>query len=228
MAQPLLNVNNLSRSSNGYEALKPVQFQLNPGDLVAVSGPNGAGKSTLLLCLSGMMQPTSGEVTVEGYDLYRDEVEARRRLAFVPDVPVFYPELTAWEHLYLIATAHRSGGTKRAGGTKSAGDDFEARAEALLRDFQLWEARDLFPHAYSRGMRLKLGIALALIRPLKVLVLDEPSSALDAESLEVLAEKLLDLRRSGAALLLTSHDAHFTERLSADHWRMDNGRLITA
>jgi ABC-2 type transport system ATP-binding protein len=216
MAQPLLEVNNLSRSFNGYEALKPIQFLLNPGDLVAISGPNGAGKSTLLLCLSGMMQPTSGEVMVEGYNLYRDEVEARRRLAFVPDVPVFYPELTAWEHLYLIAMAHRSSA------------DFQDRAEALLRDFQLWEARDLFPHAYSRGMRLKLGIALALIRPLKVLVLDEPSSALDAESLEVLAEKLLDLRRSGAALLMTTHDAHFSERLAADLWRMENGHLIAA
>jgi ABC-2 type transport system ATP-binding protein len=216
MAKPLFEVNNLSRSFNGYEALKPVQFTLNPGDLVAISGPNGAGKSTLLLCLSGMMQPTSGEVMVEGHDLYRDEVEARKRLAFVPDVPAFYPELTAWEHLYLIAMAHHSA------------ENFEERAEALLREFQLWEARDLFPHAYSRGMRLKLGLALALIRPLRVLVLDEPSSALDAESLDVLAEKLVGLRRSGAAVLLTTHDAHLPERLSADLWRMDNGRLIAA
>jgi ABC-2 type transport system ATP-binding protein len=216
MAKPLLEVDNLSRSFSGYEALKPVHFILNPGDLVAVSGPNGAGKSTLLLCLSGMMQPTSGEVKVEGYDLYRDEVEARRRLAFVPDVPVFYPELTAWEHLYLIAMAPHAGG------------DFESRAEALLRDFQLWEARDLFPHAYSRGMRLKLGIALALIRPVRVLVLDEPSSALDAESLELLEGKLLQLRRSGAAVLLTTHDARLPERLSADLWRMENGHLIAS
>ncbi len=104
-----------------------------------------------------------------GHSLVTEESEAYRALAYVPDVPIFYHELTAWEHLQFIALAHKWD------------TGFEKRAEDLLRAFGLWEARNLYPHAYSRGMRLKLGLLLALIRPFQVLLLDEPASALDAE-----------------------------------------------
>jgi ABC-2 type transport system ATP-binding protein len=153
-------------------------------------------------------------VRVEGIDLYHDEVEARARLAFVPDVPRFYTELTAWEHLQFVAYAYR------------CTDGFERRAETLLREFGLWEARDLFPHNYSRGMRLKLGLLMAFIRPLRVLLLDEPTSALDAESVALLADRLLVLRDEGGAVLLTSHDAHLAGDLGASRWRMEQGILF--
>ena len=212
---PLLETNNLSRRYGDYQALKPTDLALYPGDVVTLTGPNGAGKSTLLLCLSGLLGPTTGTICVDGHDLYEEEREAREGLAYVPDVPIFYPELTAWEHLRFIALAHR------------AEKDFDARAEKLLREFGLWEARDLFPHAYSRGMRLKLGLALALIRPFKVLLLDEPSSALDAESTELLADKLADLRDDGSAVLLSTHDAQFAGGLRAKIWTMSDGALVT-
>lgn len=186
---------------------------LESGDLVVLSGPNGAGKSTLLLCLSGLLRPTSGKVEVEGFDLYHNEVEAKSRLAYVPDVPRFYTELTAWEHLQFMAYAH------------GAQKDFERRAQALLKEFGLWDARDLYPHNFSRGMRLKLGLLLAFIRPFKVLLLDEPTSALDPESTHLLQSKLLDLRQNGATVLLSSHDVEMAEALNAAHWRMHQGML---
>lgn len=213
---PLLETKDLSRRYGTFQALKPTDLSLFPGDLVALTGPNGAGKSTLLLCLSGLLSPSSGTIRVAGHDLYEEEQAARRGLAYVPDVPVFYQELTAWEHLYFIALAHE------------AMDGFEARAEKLLRDFGLWEARDLFPQAYSRGMRLKLGLALALIRPLQVLLLDEPSSALDAESTALLAERLARLRDDGAAVLLSTHDPQFSDHLHAKIWRMSEGSVVAA
>jgi ABC-2 type transport system ATP-binding protein len=210
---PLLEAVEIIHRYGDFEALKPTNLSLFPGDMVALSGPNGAGKSTLLLCLSGLLSPSRGIIRVQGYDLYGEESEARRRLAYVPDVPSFYQELTAWEHLYFMALAH------------NAADGFETRAEKLLRDFGLWEARDLFPHAYSRGMRLKLGLALALIRPLKVLLLDEPTSALDVESSAILAGKLDQLRRAGAAVLLTTHDPAFASQFKASTWMMSDGKL---
>jgi len=208
-----LQARNLSCSYGEFQALKPIDLALHAGELVVLAGPNGSGKTTLLACLSGLLRPTTGEVSLEGFDLYRDERQARQRLAFVPDVPVFYPELTAWEHLRVIALAHR------------VSEGFEARARELLGEFGLWEARHLFPHAYSRGMRLKLALALALIRPFSVLLLDEPTSALDIESTAILYEKLLALSTAQTAILLTTHDPHLAGQLHAKTWSIHAGIL---
>lgn len=208
-----LSVHHLSRAYGEYQALKPVDFHLDAGDLVTLVGPNGSGKSTLLMCLSGLLRPTTGVIRVHGCDLYRDERQARQRLAYVPDVPVFYQELTAWEHLKFMALAHH------------AKDGFEQRAEAIMEEFGLWQARHLFPHAYSRGMRLKLGLALAMIRPFEVLLLDEPSSALDSESTELLSSKLVELAAAGRAILLTTHDLHFSNQLDAVQWKIRDGAI---
>ena len=210
---PLLETQDLMRAFGPFRALAPTSLVLDAGDLAVLSGPNGAGKSTLLQCLSGLLRPTSGTVQVEGFDLYRDEVQAKARLAYVPDVPRFYTELTAWEHLQFMAYAHRA----QAG--------FERRARDLLGEFDLFSARDLYPHTFSRGMRLKLGLLLAFIRPFSVLLLDEPTSALDAESSALLRRKLLDLRRDGAAVLLSSHEPNLAEELGAARWHMRAGML---
>lgn len=212
MTIPLEAVN-LSRHYGEFEALRSTDLTLNAGELVVVAGPNGSGKSTLLLCLCGLLRPTTGQVKVGGFDLYDDEQASRARLAYVPDVPAFYQALTAWEHLYFVAMAH---------GVEAG---FAERAEGLLCQLGLWEARDLYPHAYSRGMRLKLGLALALIRPFDVLLLDEPTSALDEESVNLLADQLTNLRAAGSAVLLTTHDPEFVRRINAHIWRMDNGSL---
>ena len=189
----------------------PTNLTLHSGEIAVLSGPNGAGKTTLLLCLSGLLRPTTGTITIDGHDLYTEEKEAKRQLAFVPDVPRFYTELTAWEHLYFIAQAHQ------------VGDGFDQRAETLLREFGLWEARDLYPHNYSRGMRLKLGLLIAFIQPFKVLLLDEPTSALDVESVDILVERLKELRQSGAGILLSSHDPNIVKDLADRTLRIQNG-----
>lgn len=196
-----LVVTELSKKFDSFLALAPVSFGLNAGETTVLSGPNGSGKTTLLSCLSGLTRPSSGTVTVSGFDLYRDEVEVRRRMVFVPDVPRFYLELTAWEHLRFIAMAN------------NVLQGFDQRAEILLCKLGLWQARDLFPHHFSRGMRLKLGLALALIRPFEVLLLDEPTSALDIEGVGLLIEELRNYREQGAAILLSTHDPNLIDQL---------------
>lgn len=211
-----LEAHNLSRTFGRYEALQPTDLRLEGGEVIVLQGPNGAGKSTLLYCLSGLLRPSSGRVMVEGFDLYEDEREAKRRLAFVPDVPRFYSSLTAWEHLQFMALAH---------GVQS----FEARASELLRRFGLWQARELFPHALSRGMRLKLGLLLAFIRPFDVLLLDEPTSALDQDSVRLVGDLLGAYRQEGRAILLTSHDPELAKTIEAAAvWQMRDGQLASA
>jgi len=206
----------ISRAYGQFQALAPTSLTLHAGQVAVLTGPNGAGKSTLLNCLSGLLRPTTGTISIDGFDLYADEREAKRNLAFVPDVPRFYTELSAWEHLQFIALAH------------DAGTGFAERAERLLREFGLWEARHLYPHNYSRGMRLKLGLLLALIRPFKALLLDEPTSALDAESIELLISRLTDLRQQGIGILLSTHTPAIAAGLADRQLTLRNGRLEEA
>ena len=206
----------LSKKYDSLLALAPTSFELNAGEIVILSGPNGSGKTTLLTCLSGLIHPSSGTVTVAGYDLYRDEVEVRRRLVYVPDVPRFYLELTAWEHLRFIALAN------------DVKQNFNERAEVLLRKLGLWEARNLFPHHFSRGMRLKLGLALALIRPFEVLLLDEPTSALDVEGVELLIKELRRLRDQGVTILLSTHDPNLIHHLGDRRLSIHQGVIEVA
>jgi len=215
MVQPLLQAEGLSRSFGEFQAVKPLDFVINAGEIVILTGPNGAGKTTLLNCLSGLMRPTTGNIRVEGYDLYRDEVAAKQRLAFVPDVPRFYRELTSWEHLRFISLAF---GVEQG---------WEGRAEGMLKEFGMWESRDLYPHNLSRGMRLKLGIFIAFIRPFKMLLMDEPTSALDPDSAVLFHEKLIMMAKDGCAILLTSHDLRLAEVLNGVIWRMEQGQLNT-
>lgn len=211
--QPLLQVQNLTRSFGDYQVIKPMSFELFPGEIVVLSGPNGVGKSTLLYCLSGLLRPTSGNILVGGYDLYSQEVAAKQRLAFVPDVPRFYPELTCWEHVFFISQAFRMD------------ESWPEHSEAILKQFNLWESRNLFPQKLSRGMRLKLGISLALIRPFEVLLMDEPTSALDSEGVDLLMTKMIDLRDNGKAILITSHDSRLAQGVNGKTWHLERGGI---
>ncbi len=210
---PPLYAVEISRSYGKYLALAPVELSILAGQVVVLIGPNGAGKTTLLHCLSGLLRPSTGRVSIAGYDLYAEERQAKRHLAFVPDVPRFYTELTAWEHLQFIALAH------------DAGQGFSERAEALLREFGLWESRNLYPHNFSRGMRLKLGLLLALVRPFKALLLDEPTSALDSESTTLLLARLNDLRSQGVGILFSTHNPEIAHDLADRYVKMHNGHV---
>jgi len=213
---PPLYAQDISRSYGKFQALAPVELTIHEREIVVLTGPNGAGKTTLLHCLSGLLRPSTGRISIAGYDLYAQERQAKRHLAFVPDVPRFYTELTAWEHLQFIALAH------------DAGQGFSGRAEKLLREFGLWEARDMYPHNYSRGMRLKLGLLMALIRPFEALLLDEPTSALDSESTSLLLAMLDSLRSQGVGILFSTHNPAIAQGLADRHLVMHSGQLEVA
>ena len=210
-----LTVWELSKKYDSFLALAPISLQLKAGEITTLSGPNGSGKTTFLSCLSGLVRPSTGTVMVDDFDLYKNEVEFHRRLVFVPDVPRFYLELTAWEHLQFVAMAN------------GVMEDFDQRAEILLNKLDLWEARNNFPHNFSRGMRLKMGLALALIRPFSVILLDEPTSALDTAGVALLINELQQLREQGVTILLSTHDEVLMAQLGDSHLRIRHGLIET-
>jgi ABC-2 type transport system ATP-binding protein len=209
-----LEVRRLSKKYDEFLALTETSFSIHQGRIISIVGSNGAGKSTLLRCISGYLNPTTGVVRVNGCDLYKDEVSFKRRLAFLPDTPVFYPELTVWEHFTFIAHAFH------------ITEDFNRRATSILQSLEMDNAHNLLPHALSHGMRKKAALSLLLLRPFSVLLLDEPRSGLDPKSVRTLEEMLSESRDNGAAIILATHDISFAERLSNEIWNIVQGKLL--
>lgn len=213
---PALQISGLTKSYGGRAILDNLALKLPAGTLVGLLGPNGAGKTTLIRVAAGLIRADQGQIQIAGYDLEKQESLARQQLAYVPDTPNFYPELTALEHLELMARAHK------------ALDRFPERAEDLLRRFGLWEARNGLPFTLSRGMSQKLALCCAFIRPSKVLLLDEPGGTLDIKSLARLYSMLDEYRQDGGLAILSSHQWETLQELCDMFVLLDQGQVLAA
>jgi len=198
---PLLVVQGLTKRYRKFTALSDVSFSVAAGEIVGLLGPNGAGKTTTLRCISGIVRPTAGRVSVGGYDLAGQEQDAKRLLAFVPEQPNPYEMLTVWEHLHFVAHAY---------GTT---DGFDERANALLERFVLTEKRNALVGTLSKGMRQKLTIACAFLHRARVFLFDEPLIGLDPQGGRELRERIAEARNEGAAVLVSTHMLDTVERL---------------
>lgn len=192
MADAALEVRNLCFGYGDVPVWEDVSFSLVPGQVAFLTGPNGAGKSTLFRCLAGWLEPDEGEVLLDGEPFTGRSRLVPGTLAFVPDVPSFYDDLTAAEHIELVLAANRA-------------EMARPRAERLLERFGLTGHETLLPSAYSRGMREKLALALALMLRPRVLLLDEPHGPLDRDASLVLSEELAAVAGEGTAVLLSCH-----------------------
>jgi ABC-2 type transport system ATP-binding protein len=200
-----LEVAGLSRSYGRLVGLHPFDLTLQAGECVALIGANGSGKSTAVRTIAGLLEPTEGTVRICGHDPHDepDAEQARALLALVPDTPLLYDDLTVRQHLELTALAHGV-----------AGDGADERIDALLERLDLTARADFLPTELSRGMRQKTGLANALIRPSKVMILDEPVVGLDPPSQELLGVVLREAKAAGTAILMTTHQMYFAEGLA--------------
>ncbi len=202
---PPLEARELGRSYGQLQALHDFSLTVVPGQCVALIGANGSGKSTAVRTLAGLLEPTAGEVCVEGFDPHREPQaeQARARLALVPDNPLLYGDLTVREHVELVTVAHGL-----------AGSESGARVDALLERLGLGHRRDFRPAELSRGMRQKTQLACALIRPAALLLLDEPVVGLDPPSQALLHAILAERKAAGCAVVLTTHQLGFADGLA--------------
>jgi len=208
-----ISVEHLKRTYGAFTAVEDLTFDVAPGEIVGLIGPNGAGKTTTLRCLAGILRPTSGHVRVDGHDLVADPLEAKRRLAFMPDEPHLFEYLTVEEHLRLVARLYGV-------------DGFEARARALLEELELTGKERSLPGELSRGMRQKVIIACGLVRNAAALLFDEPLTGLDPIGIRRMRETIVARARAGAAVLLSSHLLHLVEEVCSRVIIMDRGRKI--
>jgi ABC-2 type transport system ATP-binding protein len=208
-----ISVERFRRTYGTFAAVEDLSFDVAPGEIVGLIGPNGAGKTTTLRALAGILRPTSGRVRIDGLDLAEHSLEAKRRLAFMPDEPHLFEYLTVEEHLRLVARLYTV-------------DDFEARARVLLDELQLTGKEGALPGDLSRGMRQKVVIACGLIRRATTLLFDEPLTGLDPIGIRRMRTTIAARAAEGAAILLSSHLLHLVEEVCSRVIIMDHGTKI--
>lgn len=193
----VLQATDLTKDFGDLVALEGVSLVAKPGELVALVGHNGAGKSTLLRILSGLLEPTSGEVKIDENE--PGSMEARAATSYLPDNPILYDDLSVIEHLEYVARLHGV-------------DEWEERAWDLLQRLGLENRADDLPATFSRGLRQKAALAVGLVRPFQLLLVDEPFVGLDASGRDALVALLFESAEAGAAVVVSTHELGFLER----------------
>jgi ABC-2 type transport system ATP-binding protein len=195
---PALWTRGLTKDYGDRPALLPLDLQIGQGQHVALVGHNGSGKTTLLRMAAGLLEPTDGDVDVFGHA--SGTILARRSLSWLSDTPTFYDDLSLWEHLEYIARMHGVEG-------------WHDRAEELLERLHLAERRDDIPTTFSRGLRQKAAIALGMVRPFDLLLVDEPFVGLDEPGKDALLGLLDESAAAGATLVVATHELTFVQRV---------------
>jgi len=206
-------VEHFTRTYGTFTAVDDLSLTVASGEIVGLIGPNGAGKTTTLRALAGILRPTAGRIAIDGHDLATDGIEAKRRLAFMPDEPHLFEYLTVEEHLRLIARLY-------------AVPDIDRRAQALIGELELTGKERSLPGELSRGMRQKVVIACGLVRDASVLLFDEPLTGLDPIGIRRMRATIVERGRAGAAILVSSHLLHLVEEICTRVVIMDRGRKV--
>lgn len=205
----------LTKSFDKKTAVDALSLQVQPGEFFGFLGPNGAGKSTTINMLVGLLKPTSGEALIDGVDIWKEPLKAKRRLGVLPEGMQLYQRLTAREFIRFSGTMY---GVPR--------DEVYRRTEELLRLLDLTESADKLIVDYSHGMRKKTALAAAIIHSPRVLFLDEPFEGIDAISGRVIRDVLRQLRETGTTIFFSSHILEVVERLCTRLAVIANGRLV--
>jgi ABC-2 type transport system ATP-binding protein len=194
-------------------AVAGISFAVTPGEVLGLVGPNGAGKTTTLRALAGILSPTRGYLTIAGHDIVRDPIAAKLALAYVPDDPRLFDQLTIWEHFRFIASAYRL-------------TDWTGRAETLLTQFELTEKRDALCSDLSRGMRQKVAVCCGYLHQPKAILLDEPLTGLDPYGIRTMKESVRQHAEAGAAIIISSHLLSLVEDLCTALLILHRGRQL--
>jgi ABC-2 type transport system ATP-binding protein len=212
--QPILSVRDLSKTyANGFQALKRVSLDVRKGEILALLGPNGAGKTTMISIICGIVNASSGTVTVDGHDIIRDYRHTRSMIGLVPQ------ELTTDAFETVWATVSFSRGLFN----KPKNPDF---IEQVLKDLSLWDKKDEKVMALSGGMKRRLMIAKALSHEPEVLFLDEPTAGVDVELRHDMWNLVRKLRAGGVTVILTTHYIEEAEEMADRVGVINKGELM--
>lgn len=208
----------VSQLISGYRqtpVLHEVSFEMQVGQTVALLGLNGAGKSTLLKTILGLLPAQSGSVSINGVSIQDNHQAYAQQLAYIPETPILYEELTLREHLDMVALGY---GIPQ--------EVVMERALPLLKIFRLENQLNWFPTHFSKGMTQKVMIICALVTDAKLLIIDEPFLGLDTLAIEHFKELLVERAQAGTMVLFTTHLMSMAEEMSSRYLLLEEGRLV--
>jgi len=207
---------NLGKRFDDFEAVRDVNLQVREGELLALLGPNGAGKTTTVRMLSAILQPTSGHARVNGYDVVAEADQVRRSVGLLTEQPGLYLRMTGLEYLVFYGRLYGLDDSTTA-----------RRSLELFARFAMEGVADKRLGIYSKGMRQKVGIIRAMLHDPAVLLLDEPTSAMDPHSAKLVRDAIAELRQNRRSIILCTHNLAEAEAL-ADRIAIINRGLIVA
>ena len=210
-----IEISNLTKRFENVTALDNLSLAVKYGEIFGLLGPNGSGKTTTINIVSGLSRPTSGQVKVLGYDITENTNAVHAVLGAVPQETALYEELTAWTNMTIHADLY---GVRRS--------EREQRIINMLNLVQLYERRDNRVSTFSGGMKRRLALARALLHDPKLLYLDEPTLGVDVQSRRALWDYILDLKKKGKTILLTTNYLEEANALCDRLTILDHGRLV--
>ena len=210
-----IDISNLTKRFENIRALDNLSLAVKYGEIFGLLGPNGSGKTTTINIVSGLSKPTSGQVKVLGYDITENTKAVHAVLGAVPQETALYEELTAWTNMTIHADLYGVCRSER-----------EQRITNMLNLVQLYERRDNRVSTFSGGMKRRLALARALLHDPKLLYLDEPTLGVDVQSRRALWDYILDLKKNGKTILLTTNYLEEANALCDRLAILDHGRLV--
>jgi ABC-2 type transport system ATP-binding protein len=212
-----IQIKNLTKwyKGNIKPAIDNISLDIAEGRIFGLLGPNGAGKTTTIRILCGLMNPTGGEITIDGLDLKKDATKIKRIIGVVPQEIALYPTLTAQENLSVFG-----------GICGLKGNDLKSRIDKWLHVFGLEKNRNQQIGRFSGGMKRRLNLIAGIIHDPKILFLDEPTVGVDVHSKNVIIDNLFEISRSGTTIVYTSHYLEEAENLCSHLAIIDEGVII--
>jgi ABC-2 type transport system ATP-binding protein len=211
-----IKASNLTKYYGKFLAVDHVSFEVKSGEAFGFLGPNGAGKTTTIRMLTGVSIPTEGTASIMGYDIRRQSVSAKEQMGIVPDVSNVYKDLSAWDNLIFTGKLYDMPKAFR-----------ESRAEELLKMFGLYERRKERVKGFSRGMKRRICIAMALMNRSSIIFLDEPTSGLDVQSVLIIRDLIRKLNQQGLTIFITTHNIEEASQMCDRVAIINHGKIAT-
>jgi len=197
-----IEVKGLTKNYEEITAVNRINFEVRKGEIFGFLGPNGAGKTTTIRILTGVIKPDSGTATIMNYSILKETLKAKQIMSVVPEMANAYIDLTAWQNLMLIGELYGVSKKKR-----------QERADHLLKEFKLYERRNHLARGFSKGMKQKLILCMALLTEPQVFFLDEPTGGLDVESARLIRDTIRQINKDGTTIFLSTHNMDEANKL---------------
>lgn len=210
----MLELRKMTKMLGDKLVLRNITLSLEKGEILAVIGPNGAGKSTFFKCTVGLLQPTSGEIFLDGELIKKNSPQVKQRIGFLGHESFLYNNLSPLENLKFYGKLYKV-------------KDLESKANTLLKEVGLYLFRDMPIRSFSRGMMQRLAIARVLLPEPEILMLDEPHTGLDQEAVALLNGLIKSKRNSGTSILIISHDFEQVHALADRAAVLKKGKIVS-